>query len=207
MPRAGGLAPAPRQPGLREKKPAPFRCGEGKWGAANSAIKAAARPQNTHHSGRRYHVLAESKEHCWAVVATLDAAARKAREAGVTASRFEKRQRVLLRIHNSFPFHLPICSSAGGILALNLPRPNRCRAALSAGLHIAVKPPRACDGRWPPRAFIATRLPDRPDRRLTCPAPNFGLNVYAAQITAVRKDSCDVSKAKPARRHNDNNNE
>ena len=67
-------------------------------------------------------MLAESKERCSAVVATLDAAARKAREAAVTASRFEKRQRVLLRIYNSFLFHLPICSSAGDILAFRVVR-------------------------------------------------------------------------------------
>ena len=37
---------SPVEPGLRELNPAALRCGVGKWGAPNSAVKVAARPQN-----------------------------------------------------------------------------------------------------------------------------------------------------------------
>ena len=71
--------------------------------------------QDGYNSGRNYRIRTESNEQCASVVATLNAAAKKARKAAVTASRFEKSQKTLLKIYNSFLFQ---SLSAGLILAV-----------------------------------------------------------------------------------------
>ena len=49
LPCCPGLGPRPKsalRPGLRGLNPAPLRCGVGKWGAPNSAVKVPARALN-----------------------------------------------------------------------------------------------------------------------------------------------------------------
>jgi hypothetical protein len=55
-------------------------------------------------SGRSYHIQAVTKEECNIVATTLRQLAAKARQASITANRFERSQAVVLRAYNSLPF-------------------------------------------------------------------------------------------------------
>jgi hypothetical protein len=55
-------------------------------------------------SGRAYHAQAETKEECNLVVTTLKKYARLAKQANLNANRFERSQKLMLRLYSSFFF-------------------------------------------------------------------------------------------------------
>jgi hypothetical protein len=59
---------------------------------------------NGFNSGRAYHAQAETKEECNLLVTTLKKYVKSARQADRNASRFERSQKMMLRLHNSFPY-------------------------------------------------------------------------------------------------------
>jgi voltage-gated sodium channel len=65
--------------------------------------------QNGFNSGRTYHAQAETKEECNLIFTTLNKYVKLARQADRNATRFERSQKVLLRLYNSFVFQ-SICA-------------------------------------------------------------------------------------------------
>jgi hypothetical protein len=65
--------------------------------------------KNGVNSGRTYHAQAETKEECNLIFTTLSKCVRVARQAVRNANRFERSQKVILRLYNSFLFQA-ICA-------------------------------------------------------------------------------------------------
>jgi hypothetical protein len=60
--------------------------------------------KNGLNSGRTYHAQAETKEECNNIFTTLNKYVKIARQANLNANRFERSQKVMLRLYNSFIF-------------------------------------------------------------------------------------------------------
>lgn len=66
--------------------------------------------EDGYNSGRSYHIRADSQNRCDAIVATVNAFSKKARNAAVKANRFQKSQEIVLRFHSNVLFQFIVTS-------------------------------------------------------------------------------------------------
>ena len=86
---------------------------------------------NGFNSGRTYHAQAETKEDCNLIFTTLNKYVKTARQSNLNATRFERSQKVMLRLYNSFLFQT-ICA----LLILTVQIPILCNIYIRASIYL-----------------------------------------------------------------------